>query len=464
MHLRASPVHPPAAHPADRLVKTVVGLIAAAALFATGMAGADTTVWIPGWKATSPLTTPRAGAAVVAAGDYLYALGGVDGRDFLASTEYARIREDGTLSPWRPTSPLTQPRGFFSAVAHRGYLYAAGGGNGPAGGNLLRSVERARIGPDGRLGPWEPLETALTVPRRCVKLVAAGEALIALGGFGGALLDTVERATLGPDGRPGPWRLEPNPMTRPRYVNAAKRVGDTLYVLGGHNEREGVGLAEVEYAVTGPPGSPLVWHATAAMNHGRYGLAAAAHDGLLYALGGLDGAVYTDVIEASRIRDDGSLGPWRRIAALSSPRANFGAVVHRDRLYVIGGTNRDGYYRTVEYADFDAGGALGFRGSPQEAAAYRARRAAARRGTPTPLLPNAGTVREIISTAAYSYMRVAGSDGERWIAAPRRDYRVGERIRFSRGVTMTNFRSRALGRVFDAILFVERTERAEAAR
>ena len=58
-------------------------------------------LWIPDWKETSPLATARAGTAVAAADDTIYLIGGVDGKDFLDTTEYAKIQKDRSLGPWQ---------------------------------------------------------------------------------------------------------------------------------------------------------------------------------------------------------------------------------------------------------------------------------------------------------------------------------------------------------------------------
>ncbi len=421
-------------------------------------AGQDDAVWVPGWRLTAPLQTPRAGAAVVAAGEYLYVIGGIDGRDFLRSVEYTRFRPDGSLEPWRRTSSLGEARGFFGAVAHDGFLYAVGGANGPGGKNLLRSVERARLLPDGGLGPWARLPGQLNLPRRCSKLSVAGGRLYALGGFGGALLDTVESAPFLPDGGLGAWTMAEGRLTMPRYVNAVQNSGKAVYLLGGHRETEGTGLQAVEYAPI--QGSRLAaWQPTASLQQGRYALAAALHGDYLYALGGLDGAVYTDRIEKARIREDLGLDDWQPTTSLSSPRANFAVIVRNEYIYVIGGTNRDGYYRSVEYARFDSRGDIGFRATPAEAAAHETARQ--ERGTRRRPLPNAGTITRVIQTGSYSYLEVEAAGRRTWLAAPRGDFSAGQHIRYSRGVAMRNFHSRALDRAFAEILFVERAEPVE---
>ena len=75
----------------------IAALAIACALSACSM---QSKLWIPDWKETSGLSWPRAGAAVVAFDDTLFIIGGVDGKDFLDTTEFARIRKDGSLGPW----------------------------------------------------------------------------------------------------------------------------------------------------------------------------------------------------------------------------------------------------------------------------------------------------------------------------------------------------------------------------
>jgi hypothetical protein len=124
-------------------------------------------------------------------------------------------------------------------------------------------------------------------------------------------------------------------------------------------------------------------------------------------------------------------------------------------MYIIGGTNRDGYYNSVESASINEQGDPGFYGSVAQATAYQQRHM----DKQPSILPNAGTVIEIIQTSAYSYLKVDGMAGARWLAAPKDDYSIGDTLHYSRGLTMTNFYSRSLKRTFDEILFVEKIEK-----
>jgi hypothetical protein len=247
-------------------------------------------------------------------------------------------------------------------------------------------------------------------------------------------------------------------MTMPRYVNTAKHIGDLAVVIGGHRQDGGVGLKAVETARLDGNGIASDWRADAPLTSGRYALSAATDGHTLWAIGGLDGAVYSDRIEKTVVATGAMkqhLTPWQETTPLSSPRANFGAIVDNGFLYIIGGTNRNGYYKSVEVATINDAGDPGFYGTAAEARAYEKRRAA----TKKPPLPNSGRVMAVVQTNSYTYLKVMGNGGSRWLAAPRGDFNKGDNIHYSRGLSMVQFYSRSLGRTFDEILFVERVEK-----
>ena len=417
-----------------------------------GQSPAPIKIWIPGWKQTAPMNTARAGAAVVEMGNRLYVLGGIDGRDFLATTEMTTTQSNGPVSSWQLGTELNEPRGFHGAVAFNNTIYVVGGGNGPAGHNLLRSVERASIRPDGSLGPWQRESSILLLPRRCVKVVAYANRLYALGGFSGTLLDSVESAPILPDGTLGPWVLETQALTTPRYVHDAKLAGDTLWVVGGHREDQGVGLNQAETRLLNQPDS--TWRAIAPLARGRYGLSLAVHKRFIYALGGLDGAEFLRTIERiGRDEPPSSKAKWTPTGPLSSSRANFSATFSGDVLYVIGGTNAMGYYDTVEYATVNAHGELGFWGTRDDAKAYEKGDGATQATVPLPT-GNTGIVKEAISAGGYTYLRLDTQQGEQWLATAQGDFPVDSQVTFSEGVKMTQFKSKSLSREFETIRFV----------
>ncbi len=412
----------------------------------------DEKLWIPGWQETSPMNVARAGSAMVIHNNFIYMIAGVDGRQFLRSTEYAPILANGLIGQWKTGSALVMDRGFTEAIVRNGYIYVVGGGNGPNGKHLLQSVERAKINDDGSLGQWR-LESSQTIlPRRCTKLALVGDYLYSFGGYGGTLLDSVEYAKILEDGSVGQWNMASEPMLLPRYVNSVKSAGRNTYVIGGHDQNKGVGIPDVEWAESQASGDIHSWKKTSALKTGRYGLASAKNGKILYALGGLTGLEYLDSVEKSSVLPSGELSSWQETTAMTTARATFNAVAHNGYFYVLGGTNRNGYLRSVEVASINPEGNLGFWGSAQDRDAYQLRLQAQKNIGPA--LPNEGVIKQVLHTEMYSYLQVLNQGNMVWLAGPKTELLVNARIRYSKGVYMSNFYSKELQRPFPAVTFV----------
>ncbi len=419
--------------------------------------------WVPGWQQGPNTLVSRSGAAAVEVNGVIHLIGGVDGRDFIASSEYARILPDGSLSEWQPGPSLNVERGFFTAAVSGKFVYVAGGGRGPNGRVQLTSVERAEIRPDGTLGPWQMEKHELNTKRRCSRLLVLGNHLYAFGGFGGILLDTVESAEILPDGSLGEWLVLDEHMTVPRYISGSIAAEQHAYLIGGHDKVRGVGIRNVEWAheTAGEPGFLDPWQPTAELLTGRYGLEVARHGDYLYAFGGLDGARYLDSVEKGRLRPDGGIERWEVTTPMASPREGMNIIVKGDHVYVIGGGNLQGYPGSVEYASFDANGDIGFWATPQ--AAKKHREAIAAREAARAVLPNEAVIVENIQTPSYSYLQVQRDDGAvAWLAGPHTDLPKGSRVQFADGVFMSNFYSKELKRNFPAIMFIGEIREAPA--
>jgi hypothetical protein len=402
------------------------------------------------------MNVARAGSAMVVHNNFIYMIAGVDGRQFLRNTEYAPVLPNGQLGQWKMGSTLVMDRGFTEAVVHNGYIYVVGGGNGPNGKHLLQSVERAKINDDGSLGQWR-LESSQTIlPRRCTKLALIGDTLYSFGGYGGTLLDSVEYAKISNDGTVGQWKMASKPMLLPRYVNSVKSVDGNTYVVGGHDQNKGVGIADVEWVKPQADGDMRSWAKTSALKTGRYGLASAKNGKTLYALGGLTGLEYLKSVEKSSVLSSGELSFWQETTAMTTARATFSALVHNNYFYVLGGTNRNGYLRSVEVASINSEGDLGFWGGAKDKDAYQSRLQAQKNNSPA--LPNEGVVKQVLHTEAYSYLQVLSQGKMVWLAGPKTQLPVNTRIRYSKGVYMTNFYSKELQRPFPAVTFVGRIE------
>jgi hypothetical protein len=71
---------------------------------------------------------------------------------------------------------------------------------------------------------------------------------------------------------------------------------------------------------------------------------------------------------------------------------------------------------------------------------------------------NIGKVLEVIDSPMYTYLKVTSDTGPIWLAAYKTDITKGMTIKYSRGVAMHNFYSKALNRTFDMIVFVDSLE------
>ncbi len=415
--------------------------------------------WIRGWQQSNPLPSSRAGTAAVAYNGFIYVIGGVDGQDFVGTVEYAPIQADGGLGQWQIGPSLNVERGFIDAVVHNNTIYVVGGGNGPNGHNLLRSAERAQINNDGSLSPWVVEQNEMKIPRRCSKILVADDHLYSFGGFGGALLDSVERAPILDDGQLGEWIVEDQTMTLPRYVNAVKKVQDHAYVIGGHDQTKGVGIVDVERARPTKQGGIGNWQKTASLQVGRYGLSSAGYANYVYALGGLTGLEYLSSVEFAQTQDSGELSPWQYTADLSESRAMFSTVVYQNWIYVIGGTNQEYYLASVEYATFDSEGQIGFWGTAQQAQAYNEKIQSLKQQKTQ--LPNQGVVLHIQHASMYTYLNVDSNLGNIWLAGPRIELQVNDKVHFSKGVPMSKFYSKELQQQFPMILFVSQIEKVQ---
>lgn len=444
--------------PADKQTNQVVETNVQAASQQAGAQSVDSQ-WIAGWYPTASMTGKRAGAAAVVANNTIYMIGGIDGRNFLQTTEYTVIQKDGSLNEWQQGPPLNEARGFIDAVERNGYLYVTGGGNGPNGKNLLRTTERAKIQVDGSLGAWETEPGLMVTPRRCSKMLVVGDYLYALGGFAGTLLDTVERARILDDGHLGEWVLEEQHLTIPRYINTVKSFNDVMYVIGGHDQTKGAGITDVEWARPNAVGTVANWLTAASLQTGRYGLTSARHKNRLYALGGLTGLEYLDSVETMELGENGEPGAWRFTTPLSVPRATFSTVSFQGKIYVLGGTNEDNYLSSVEFATINDQGDPGFWGTEKDAKGYAAFKVQLKQQRPA--LPNEGTVQHVQQASMYTYLSVKSNLGDIWLAGPKIGLQVGDKIQFSKGVSMSNFYSKELQQQFPVILFVSKIRQSD---
>ena len=73
-------------------------------------------------------------------------------------------------------------------------------------------------------------------------------------------------------------------------------------------------------------------------------------------------------------------------------------------------------------------------------------------------LVNNGKVLDVLDTDMYTYLQVTTEKGPLWIAAYKINVTKGASVKYSNGVAMSKFYSKALNRTFDVIVFVDSLE------
>lgn len=75
---------------------------------------------------------------------------------------------------------------------------------------------------------------------------------------------------------------------------------------------------------------------------------------------------------------------------------------------------------------------------------------------------HSGVVLETVTGGGYTYINVEEKGKKFWIAGPETSVRKGARVSFSEQVWMKGFKSKALNRTFDSILFVSGVEAGQS--
>jgi hypothetical protein len=216
---------------------------------------------IPRWTDAPDNPVRRFGHEAVLAAGFLYTLGGDDGDRATDDVSVATVLPDGSLAPWRRTSPL--PDGvnqFLAGAGTAGHLWALGGcrrKDCETVSNIERRVFVADILPDGALSPWR-LAGMLPLANYDQKAVVTGGRVVMVGGraggrsrcgdAGGDNYDGVWWAELLPDGALGPWESGAAlgvalPRVRSDQVMRVDHLGQ-LWVLGGRTSCVGAETAD----------------------------------------------------------------------------------------------------------------------------------------------------------------------------------------------------------------------------
>jgi N-acetylneuraminic acid mutarotase len=193
------------------------------------------------WDATlMPMSQGRAGLALAAVGDSIYAIGGRLGTGGpcsgapLASVE----RYDVATDTWTAVAPLPSARSDLAAAAVGGKVYVFGGCNASG---FLDTVNVY----DPRTDTWsEPLAAMPTARAGLYSVATKGNTVYVIGGWNGVGpgLTTNEAYNVAKDA----WTADLPAMPTPRGEAGAVGHGGRIYVIGGSQPAFGNAVAANE--------------------------------------------------------------------------------------------------------------------------------------------------------------------------------------------------------------------------
>ncbi|XP_058479462.1 kelch-like protein 41b [Solea solea] len=149
------------------------------------------------------------------------------------------------------------------------------------------------------------------------------------------------------------------PMPSPRCLFNMGESENLLFAVAGKDLQTNVSLDSVMcYDV-----EKMKWSETKKLPLKIHGHAVVSHKGLVYCIGGKtdDNKALNKVFAYNHKQSE-----WRELAAMKTPRAMFGAIIHNGKIVVAGGVNEEGLTATCEAYDFTTAKWEPFTDFPQE--------------------------------------------------------------------------------------------------
>jgi hypothetical protein len=295
------------------------------------------------WSVLATMQVPQQEGAFAALDGRIYAIGGFTG----VVTEASSLVQayDVATDRWSLAASLPEPLHHPAAAAVDGHLYVVGG----------FYATFAQREPAQSLWAYDPADDqwarrgSLPTARGAPAAVALDGHLIAIGGErrvpgggAGAYESVADVAAYDPQS--DRWDVLP-PLRHARNHLAAAVIDGRIYAVGGRDASSML----LPYLEEYDPAS-RTWRERAPMPTGRSGHAAAALDGRLYVFGGEGNAANPRGVYAEVEAYDPATDTWTLVDTMPTPRHGLGAVALGSRIYLPGGSARQGgfgYGRTT---------------------------------------------------------------------------------------------------------------------
>ena len=292
------------------------------------------------WATVTAMPTARDGLAAAAVNGKIYAIGGLGvSLNRLSTVEVY----DSSSNSWSTMASMPTARDGLAAAAVNGKIYAIGG---VAADNstLLNTVEvydpssnswtTSNSTAGGLPGPVAPMPTA----RWALAAAVVNGKVYAIGGFdfAGNVLSAVEVY----DPSSNSWTTSPGavpPMPTPRGGLAAAAVNGKIYAIGGVGALNTVEVYD--------PSTNSWSTAFSSMPTARDVLAAAVVNGKIYAIGGI--TTNNQSLNTVEVYDP-STNSWSAVASMPTARLELAAADASGFIYAVGGFNSNVILNTTE--------------------------------------------------------------------------------------------------------------------
>ena len=323
----------------------------------------------------------------------VYLLGGESTTGATATVYTAIINADGTLGTWTTGTSLPAVVRYAQAAVTKNRVYLFGGSNASG---ALSSVYTAPINVDGTLGTWTT-GTSLPSNINTSQVIITKNKIHLLGGSNGTTYssavistpfsssindyspyyeDLISNYMMPGSGKPWQQQYQINmshtgnitgwvtgtAMPSGLFFGVSVATKNRVYMIGGWN---GTSLTNTIYtAVINADGSLGTWTTTTPFPISFYGAETIVVKNKVYILGGSsDYGLVTgrlNSIYVATINSDGTLGNWS-LSNLTLPTllSTFQAVITKDKLYILGGTNGTTALNSVYYSTINSDGSLG---------------------------------------------------------------------------------------------------------
>ncbi len=289
-------------------------------------------------------SSARLGAASVAIGGYIYAIGGHSGSAYLATIQKATLAANGTVGAWiSGGTSLATTRAFAAASFYKGRLYVSGGTNG----TVINDIQYISIDPTtgNTTGAWAAGGTPGARYKHSLAMYN-GYAYIVGGDDGATQLNTTFIGTVNLSTGNIPSWVAGTAFTTARRGAGVTMQGNKIFLAGGY---DGTNVrSDVQYAtITPDTGSMSAWTISGnSLATARSGLALESFNGCLYAVGGVTSvtgetssasSVATTVVEYSCLDATNLPTAWGAAPSLLTARSYMGSGVVNGTLSVVGG-------------------------------------------------------------------------------------------------------------------------------